>query len=82
MATWSDLEVKALLAIWSDSKIQEELDGAVRNKQLYEKNWKNKDTPGIGNSAVLKLKTLKQEDNNKTGNGRAILQKVGLHSWA
>ncbi len=37
------------------------------------KNWKNKDTPGIGNSAVLKLKTLKQavkDHNNKTGNGR------------
>ena len=25
-----------------------------------QKNCKNKDTPGIGNSAVLKLKTLKQ----------------------
>lgn len=26
--TWMDKEVKALLAIWEDSKIQEELDGA------------------------------------------------------
>ena len=29
---WTDQEIKALLAIWGDSKIQEELDGAVRNQ--------------------------------------------------
>ena len=28
---------KALLAIWGDSKIQEELDGAVRNKVVFER---------------------------------------------
>lgn len=37
MAVWSDSEVKALLAVWSNSKIQQELDGAVRNKIIYEK---------------------------------------------
>ena len=31
---WVDKEVKAPLAIWGDSKIQEELDGAVRNKAI------------------------------------------------
>ena len=30
--TWADKEVKALLTIWGDSKIQEELDVAVCNK--------------------------------------------------
>ncbi len=31
-AVWSDKEVKALIEIWGESDIQEELDGAVRNK--------------------------------------------------
>ena len=48
----ADKEVKALLTIWRESKIQEELDGAVHNKvvfgqiakklqeQGYERDWK------------------------------------------
>ena len=35
--TWEDKEVKALLTIWGDTKIQEELDGAVCNKVVYER---------------------------------------------
>ena len=31
--SWSDDEVKTLLAIWGEGKVQEELDGAVRNKK-------------------------------------------------
>ena len=31
----SDDEVKALLAIWGEDKVQEELDGAVRNKVVF-----------------------------------------------
>ena len=50
--TWADKGIKALLTIWGDSKLQEELDGAVRNKvvfqriakklreQGYERDWK------------------------------------------
>ena len=77
MASWTDLEVKSLLAIWNDSKIQEELDGAVRNKAVYEKiaqkmkeqghqpDWKQ--CP----SKVKKTKYREVKDhNNKTGNGR------------
>ena len=41
--TWAD-EIKALLTIWGDSKLQEKLDGAARNKKLreqgYERDWK------------------------------------------
>ena len=33
--SWSDDEVKALLAIWGEDKVQEELDGAVRNKVVF-----------------------------------------------
>ena len=29
---WSDEEVRALIAVWVESSVQEELDGAVRNK--------------------------------------------------
>ena len=33
--SWSDDEVRALLTIWGEGKVQEELDGAVRNKVVY-----------------------------------------------
>ena len=33
---WSDEEVRALIAIWGEANVQEELDGAVRNKVVYE----------------------------------------------
>ena len=35
-ACWSDLEMRALIAIWEESDIQVKLDGAVRNKVVYE----------------------------------------------
>ena len=31
---WLDEEVLALLSIWGEEKVQEELDGAVRNKAV------------------------------------------------
>ena len=34
---WSDKEVKALIAIWGESNVQEELDGAVRNQAIYQR---------------------------------------------
>ena len=32
---WSEDEIKALLAVWGESNVQEELDGAVRNKTVF-----------------------------------------------
>ena len=32
----TDNEVKALIGLWGESDVQEELDGAVRNKVVYE----------------------------------------------
>ena len=32
---WSDAEVKALISICGKRKVQEELDGAVRNKAIF-----------------------------------------------
>ena len=35
-SAWSDNEVAALVAIWGDEDIQEQLDGATRNKSIFE----------------------------------------------
>ena len=34
-SAWSDEEIKSLLSIWGDSKVHDELDGAVRNKTVF-----------------------------------------------
>ena len=34
-ALWSDCEVRALIAVWGESNVQEEFDGAVRNKVVF-----------------------------------------------
>ncbi len=34
-AVWSENKVKALIEIWGESDIQDELDGAVRNKVIF-----------------------------------------------
>ena len=34
---WADAEVRVLIGFWGDSRIQAELDGAVRNKAIHEK---------------------------------------------
>ena len=33
----TDCEIKALIALWGEGNVQDELDGAVRNKFVYEK---------------------------------------------
>ena len=42
---WPDVEVKALISIWGEQKVQEELDGAVRNKQFF---WYTKENSRTG----------------------------------
>jgi len=32
---WEEDEIKALIAVWGETGIQEELDGAVRNKVVF-----------------------------------------------
>ena len=34
-ASWSDEEVLILIGIWGEAKVQEELDGAMRNKSAF-----------------------------------------------
>ena len=49
---WADAEVRALIGFWGDSRIQAELDGAVRNKAIHEKiAMKKQASIEIGNSA-------------------------------
>ena len=77
--SWSDDEVRALLTIWGEGKVQEELDGAVRNKVVYvgiakkmrelryERDWQQ---------CKMKIKNLKstyrdiKDHNRETGRGR------------
>ena len=37
MAGWSSEATKALISIWGEQNIQEQLDGVSRNKSIYEK---------------------------------------------
>ena len=80
-SSWSDNEVRALISIWGEDNIQEELDGAVRNQVIfnniatkmrergYERDWQQCRT---------KIKNLKKEyrqtkdHNGQTGRGRKV----------
>ena len=52
---WSD-EVCDLIHLWGDDKIQQELDGASRNKPIFDEIAKKRGTKGIGNNAEQKSK--------------------------
>ncbi len=53
---WSDVEVRALIAVWGESDIQEELDGAVRNKAVFTEISQEKDTHETQNNVEIRLK--------------------------
>ena len=77
-ALWFDGEVRALIAVWGESNVQEELDGAVRNKvifvaisdellqQGYNRDWQQCRTK-IKNQ---KRNTVVKDHNGETGRGR------------
>ena len=73
-SSWSDNEVRALISIWGEENIQEELDGAVRNQVIfndiatkmcekgYVRDWQQRRT---------KIKNLKKEyQQTKDHNGQ------------
>ena len=75
---WTDKEIKALLAIWGDSKIQERLDGAVRNQVVFQRIANQVKEQGIQRDwkqCRAKVKNLQTKDrevkdyNGKTGKG-------------
>ena len=76
---WSDKEVKALIAIWGESNVQEELDGAVRNQAIYQRIAKQLHEQGYERDwkqCRAKIKNLKtkyrevKDHNGETGRGR------------
>ena len=78
---WSDEEVKALIAIWGEEGIQDQLDGTTRNIKVYGKISDRLCELGFKRTAVQcreKLKKLKSEyrrakdQNNRSGRGRTI----------
>jgi hypothetical protein len=76
----SDNEVSALITIWGDENIQDQLDGATRNKAIFETIAKKLQESGYNRDwqqCRAKLKNLKKlntkkikDHNGVTGNGR------------
>ncbi|XP_062431604.1 bifunctional phosphoribosylaminoimidazole carboxylase/phosphoribosylaminoimidazole succinocarboxamide synthetase isoform X5 [Rhea pennata] len=76
---WSDNEVRALINIWSDEKIQQMLEGATRNKEIFEEIARRLMKRGIDRDwkqCRTKYKNLKyeyralQKENEHHGNPR------------
>uniref|UniRef100_A0A452HIX7 Myb/SANT-like DNA-binding domain-containing protein n=1 Tax=Gopherus agassizii TaxID=38772 RepID=A0A452HIX7_9SAUR len=76
---WSDNEVRALINIWSDEKIQQMLEGATRNKEIFEEIARRLMKFGIDRDwkqCRTKYKNLKyeyralQKENDHLGNPR------------
>ena len=54
---WSDAEVSALIAVWGEANIQEQLDGASRNQTIFvniAKSSRKVDMTETGKNAMLK----------------------------
>ena len=73
---WSEKEVRALIHVW-DCKIQEELDGAKRNKPIFQTISKKLQEHGCNRDrqqCTAKIKSLKGEyravKNHNAGTGR------------
>ncbi|XP_067347325.1 uncharacterized protein [Channa argus] len=64
MANWSHEETRALLSVWSDEKIQRDLEGLVRNERVYREVSDRLAAMGMSRSAKQcrqKIKKLKLE---------------------
>ena len=79
MAQWTDEETLKLIEIWSEDKIQEELDGCKKNKHIYDKIAARMTKAGFERTfdqCRIKVKKLRAEyrkvkdGNNKTGEDR------------
>ena len=78
-SSWSDAEVTALISILGNADIQEQPDGATRNRSIYEHISKKLRESGVERDweqCKAKIKNLKQDykkikdHNGVTGNGR------------
>ena len=57
---WCDNEVRALIAIWGEGNIQEELDGAVRNQVVFAKKMTEQGYNRDWKECRAKVKNLKK----------------------
>ena len=76
---WTEVETKALLRVWGSKQIQSQLDGVVRNKNIYERisnqlkkndvsrNWKQ--CRDCMKNLLAKYRKVK-DNNRQTGNNR------------
>ena len=80
-SSWSDNEVRALISIWGEENIQEELDGAVRNQVIFNDiatKMREKGYVRDWQQCRTKIKNLKKEyrqtkdHNGQTGRGRKV----------
>ena len=78
-SSWSDNELTALISIWGEAGVQQQLDGATRNRAIYEKIAKGMRDAGFPRDwkqCKSKIKNMKQDykkikdHNTITGNGR------------
>ena len=76
---WGEEEVRVLISIWGDEKIQDELDGPRRKQSLHEAIAKELQKKGFNRDAEqckIKIKNLKsqyrpiKDHNNKSGNDK------------
>ena len=83
VANWSDSEVITLIELWGEEGIQEQLEGAKRNKHVYEKLGRELQKTGsdkIAEQCRAKIKKLKldyckvKDKHNKTGEGLEHLE--------
>ena len=77
-STWSDKETRYLLNIWSEQKIQEELDNSTRNTHVYSTISRKMGESGFNRPVECRqrIKTLKKNyfqvknSNKSSGQGR------------
>ena len=79
-SSWSDSELSALISIWGEAGIQQQLDGAKWNRSIFERIAKELQEAGFRTrdwkQCKAKLKNIKQDykkikdHNSVTGNGR------------
>jgi len=73
---WEEDEIKALIAVWGETGIQEELDGAVRNKVVFKDVAKKLHEMGYRRDWEQCRKKSKEtvqgvkDHNGQTGNGK------------
>ena len=79
MASWTDEETLKLIELWGDDRIQAQLEGCKRNKEVYERIAREMAEAGLEKTAEqcrekakkLKAEYRKVKDNHsKTGQGR------------